>query len=304
MASSKKSKQTPRRHIVVVNVNGNLPGIGTALLQTAYDATFLKNRLIDYLVRSLEELPNPTDILAIQKVLHVQAKKVPELMMKNSDGENVYDFESNQRVDELIALLAINGSTNQMNRNRGENIVLVPAWQRPNQHETMKKFNGKESWDGFMHEFVPLGTEDPSMNVFVMPVEIKSLMINPHKENFANLNELLDKKTPDFSKHFQSEGSVCAVVVLPYVMDPMQTKLSFDLKKATKTINKHVTPGAIGCLLFFSFNDSGDGTTAVTVKCHFVSKKPRLSPNGNIDNVDMYELKFGSFRHVNKPTPE
>lgn len=298
MATNKKSEQTPRRHIVVVNVNGKLPGIGTALLQTAYDATFLKNRLIDYLVRTLEELPDSTDILAIQKILHIQANKVPELMMNNSDGEKVYDFESNQRVDELIALLAINGSTNQMNRNRGEDIVLVPAWQRPNQHKAMKKFNGKESWDGFMHEFVPLGTEDPSMNVFVMPVEIKSLMINPHKENYANLNDLLARKTPDFSRHFQSEGSVCAVVVLPYVMDPLQTSLSFDLKKATATINKHVTPGAIGCLLFFSFNDNGDGTTAVTVKCHFVSKKPRLSPNGNIENVDMYELKFGSFRHT------
>lgn len=297
MASDKESKQPPRRQIVVVNVDGNLPGIGTALLQTAYDAGFLKQRLIDYLVRSLEELPDFTDILAIQKILHIQANKVPELMLKNSDGENVYDFESNQRIDELIVLLAINGSINQLNRNRGENIVLVPAWQRPKQNAVMKKFNDKESWDGFMHEYVPLGTENPSMNVFVMPVEIKSLMINPFKENYANLNDLLDKKTPDFSKHFQSEGSICAVVVLPYVMDPSQTRLPFDLKKATETVNKHVTPGAIGCLLFFSLDDNGDGTTGVSVKCHFVSKKPRLGANGNIHNIDLYKLTFGSFKN-------
>lgn len=297
MASDKKSKQTPRKLPVVVNVTGNLPGIGTVSLQTAYDVGFFKNRLVDYLVRSLEELPDSTDILAIQKILHIQANKVPELVMKNSDGDNVYDFESNQRIDELIALIAINGSTNKLNKNRGENIVLVPAWQRPRQNAVMKKFNGKESWDGFMHEYVPLGSEDPSLNVFIMPVEIKSLMINPHKESYANLNDLLDKKTPNFSEHFQSEGSICAVVVLPYAMDPSQTGLPFDLKKATETVNNHVIPGAIGCLLFFGLNDNGDGKTTVSIKCHFVSKRPRLGANGNIDNVYMYELVFGKFKN-------
>lgn len=297
MSPYSRSEQLPHKHIVVVNVTGNLPGIGTALLQTAYDATFLKNRLIDYLERAFEELPDSRDILAAQKVLHAQANKVPELMIQKGDGEYIYDFEPNQRVDELIALLALNGSTNQMNRNRGEDIVLVPAWQRPNQGAIMKKFNGKESWDGFMHEYVPLGSEDPLMNVFIMPVEIKSLMINPTKERYANLNQLLDDKTPNFSKHFQSEGSVCAVVVLPYVMDPSQKNLSFDLKKATETINKHVTPGAIGSLLFFTFEDNGDGTTKILIKCHFVSKKPVLASNGNIENMDLYQLEFGNFNH-------
>lgn len=297
MKSNQVSKPSSNRKIVVVNVNGNLPGIGIALLQTAYDATFLKNRLIDYLVRSFEELPNPLDILAVQKILHRQAIKVPELILKNSNGENVYDFEPNQRVDELIALLSINGSTNQMNRNRGEDIVLVPAWQRPQQSSAISKFSGKESWDGFMHEFVPLGSEDPSMNVFVMPVEIKSLMVNPKKDKYENLNDLLDKKCTKFSKHFQSEGSVCAVVVLPYVMDTTQTSLPFDLKKATSTINKNVTPGAIGCLLFFSLEHEANNRIAIIVKCHFVSKKPFIAPNGNIDNVDMYQLRFGSFRN-------
>ena len=297
MTLNKKSKQPPYKHIVVVDVTGNLPGVGTALLQTAYDPTFLKDRLVEYLIRSLEALPDPTDILAVQKILHIQANKAPELMLKKSNGENIYDFESNQRIDELIALLAITGSINQMNKNHNQDIVLVPAWQRPDQNAVMKKFNGKESWDGFMHESVPLGNEVPSQNVFVVPVEIKSLMINPNKEKYSDLNDLLDKKTPSFNKHFQSEGSVCAVVVLPYVMDSSQTKLSFDLKKATKTINKHVTPDAIGCLVFFNLENDGDGTTAISIMCHFVSKKPLLGSNGNINEVALYKLKFGSFKH-------
>lgn len=297
MSWNNASVPSPQRKIVVVNVNGNLPGIGTALLQTAYDTTFLKNCLIDYLVRSFEDLHDPLDILAVQKILHTQAIKVPELMLENSNGDSIYDFEPNQRVDELIALLSINASTNQMNRNRGEDIVLVPAWQRPNQSTTIGKFSGKESWDGFMHEFVPLGAEDPSINVFVMPVEIKSLMVNPTKEKYENLNDLLDKKCTKFSKHFQSEGSVCAVVVLPYVMDVAQTSLPFDLKKASETINQYVTQGAIGCLLFFSLEYEADNRVAIIVKCHFVSKKPRVAPNGKIDNVEMYQLRFGSFRN-------
>lgn len=294
---NRQPEQPPLKRTVVVDVNGNLPGIGTVLLQTAYDAEFLKDRLIDYLVRALEELSDSSDILAIQKILHVQANKVPELMLKKTNGDDVYDFESNQRIDELVALIAINGSTNQRNKHRDLDIVLVPAWQRPKQGTVMKEFSSKESWDGFMHEFVRLGTEDPSMNVFVMPVEIKSLMMNPHKEKYANLNELLDKKMPKFSKHFQSEGSVCAVLVLPYVMDPSQTRLPFDLKQATDTLNKHVAPGAIGCLLFLNLNDNGDGTTAISVKCYFVSKNPQLGTNGKIDNVDLYNLSFGSFKH-------
>lgn len=297
MSSNKKKPKFSTRPIVVVNVTANLPDIGTALLQTAYDAAFLKKQLEDYLVRSFEELPDSSDILAIQKVLHTKAILVPELMQKNSAGEKIHDFESNQRVDELIVLIALYRSVNQRNKNRKVDIELIPAWQRPNQDEAIKKFSGKGSWDGFLHEYVPLGTEDPSLNVFVMPVEIKSLMINPHKEKYANLNELLDKKTPNFKEAFQYDQSICAVFTLPYVMDPTQTRIPFDLKQATETMNKHVPEGSIGCLLFFGFDDNGDETTTISVKCHFVSREPLIATNGNIEHVDLFELNFGTFKH-------
>lgn len=300
MVSGKRAKQlrsnSRAKRIIVINVTGNIPGVGVALLQTAYDATFLKQSISSYLVRSFESMINPMDILEIQKILHIQANKVPELLTKNRDGNNIYDFESNQRLDELMVLLAITTSTNQMNRNRGHSIMLVPAWQRPNQGIVMKRFNGKGSWDGFMHEYVPLGTDDTSVDIPLVPVEIKSLMINPNKEKYANLNDLLDKKTPDFSQHFQLEGSICAVVVMPYVMNSSETSPSFDIKKAAETINKHVTPGAIGCLLFFGLNDK-DGATTISIMCHFVSKKLLLGANGKIDHVDLFKLVFGKFEN-------
>lgn len=300
MTLMKNSNNLLQKRIIVVNVNANLPGIGFADLQTAYDASFLKQCLVEYLVRSFDELSVKTDLLSIQKILHIRANKVPELMMKNSKGNNVYDFESNQRVDELIALLTINASINQMHKNRGDDLFLVSAWQRPNQGDAIGKFSGKESWDGFLHQSVPLGTEDISTNVFVMPVEIKSLMVNPKKEKYKNLNELLVKKCTKFSKHFQSEGSICAVVVLPFVMDPSQKELKFNLRKATETINENVSKDAIACLVFFTLENDEEGKTNIFTQCYFVSKNPRLGSNGNIENAELYRLKFGSFINIDQ----
>ena len=255
----------------------------------------LKEKLSDYVIRSVEALKDTTDILSWQKILGTRAVDVPALQIKNTDESLVYDFEPNQRVGELLALLVMAATINTLNSSR--KLVLLPAWQRPKQGDAMKQFNGKDSWDGFMFDAAVYKSKQSTPGTQLMPIEIKSLMINPHKESFSSLNDLLDTKMTNFSKHFQEEGSICAVVVFPYVFDPKSTNITFDLKNATQTVNKHVTPKAVGHLLFFDMTDNGDGKTELSIKSHIVSKNPILAENGNIENVTLYKMKLGSYQH-------
>jgi hypothetical protein len=160
----------------------------------------------------------------------------------------------------------------------------------------MKLFTGKESWDGFIYEHVPLGAEKPSTKVDTIPIELKSLMINPYKDKFDSLIDLLQKKMPKFSKHFQGEGTICGVLILPYSSDPENTSLSFDLKDATEIVNEHVNFAAIGCLLFLDVKNHEDGDTVISVKCHFVNKQPLLADNGNIDNIALFDMTLAKFK--------
>lgn len=265
----------------IIDITAKVPGQSDILLQSAPDTELLKIKIGEYLERSLK-VAEKFDIATIQKILKVPAGKVKEL--------NIYKFEPNQRVDDLIGTLMIARSINQM---RGLN--FVPAWQRPKQGESVKTFTGRESWDGFIYEHVPLGTEHPSLEVKAIPIEMKSLMINPYQEKFDNLIDLLGKKMPKFGKHFTAEGSICAVMVLPYSTDQQNTSLVFDLKEATEIVNKHVIYEAIGCLLFLDIKDKNDGSTVVSIKCHFVNKQPSLAANGNIDHVSLFDMTITSF---------
>lgn len=267
----------------IIDITGKVPGKDEVLLQSAPDTEFLKFKIGEYLEQAIKSAVK-LDVATVQKILKVQASKVQEL--------NSYKFEPNQRVDDLIGTLMIARSINQM-----KGLNFVPAWQRPKQGAQMKQFTGKESWDGFIYEHVPLGTEKPSLEVKTIPIEIKSLMINPHKDKFDSLIDLLKKRIPKFSKHFKAEGTICAVMILPYSTNAEQTSLSFDLKEATEIINKHVIYEAIGCLLFLDIKDDDDGNTIVSIKCHFVNKDPKLGANGNIDHVALFDMTLAKFKN-------
>lgn len=266
----------------VVDITGKVPGKNDVLLQSAPDDQLLKICVGEYLERAIKA-EEKLDIATMQKILKARADKVKEL--------NHYKFEPNQRIDDLIGILMIARSISQ-----SKGIKFVPAWQRAKQGENMKLFTGKESWDGFIYEHVPLGAEKPSMEVDTIPVELKSLMINPYRDKFDSLIDLLQKKMPKFSKHFQGEGTICGILILPYATDPKNTSLSFDVKEATEIVNKHVNFAAIGCLLFLDIKTHEDGDTVISVKCHFVNKYPVLEENGNIENIALFDMTLAKFR--------
>lgn len=268
----------------IIDITGKVPGKDEVLLQSAPDTEFLKLKIGEYLERAIKS-EEKLDIATVQKILKARADKVKELRS--------YKFEPNQRIDDLIGTLMIARSISQ-----SKGLKFVPAWQRAKQGEHMKLFTGKESWDGFIYEHVPLGAEKPSNKVDTIPIELKSLMINPYKEDFDNLIDLLQKKMPKFSKHFQGEGTICAVLVLPYSTDPENTSLVFDLKDATEIVNEHVNFAAIGCLLFLNVKNDKDGETVISVKCHFVNKQPVLADNGNIDNIALFDMTLVKFKRV------
>lgn len=271
----------------IIDITGKVPGKSDILLQSAPDDQLLKLCVGKYLERAIRA-EETLDIAAMQKILKARADKVKELSQ--------YKFEPNQRVDDLIGTLMIARSISQ-----SKGLKFVPAWQRAKQGENMKLFTGKESWDGFIYEHVPLGVEKPSMRVDTIPIELKSLMINPYKDKFDSLIELLQKKMPKFSKHFQGEGTICGVMILPYSTDTKNTSLSFDLKDATEIVNEHVSFAAIGCLLFLDVKNHDDGDTVISVKCHFVNKQPIFAENGNISNIALFEMTLAKFKRIPNP---
>lgn len=267
----------------IININGKVPNKKDIAMQSAPDVKTLKTMLVTYLVREMKAAKSTSDVEIIQKIFGRSAKKVPELV--------AYDFESNQRVDELLATIMIAESTNALS---GAN--MIPAWQRPKQDDAMEQFTGKKSWDGFIYEHVPMAAYRDGMAAMPVPIEVKSLKIHPHKEKFADLNDLLDKKLPKFSKHFQKEATVAAVVVFPLGNSPKVGALRFDLKEATLLMNKYVANNVVGCLLFVDIQNDSDGYIDLGIKCTFVSKNPNFVDNGNIDNVKLFESKLARFK--------
>lgn len=267
----------------VINIVGKVPGKQDILMQSAPGIKTLKGLITDYLVREMRAATSISDIEIIQKIFGKYASKVPEL--------SLYNFESNQRVDELLATLMIAESTNKLS-----GAHLIPAWQQPKQDDAMEAFTGKKSWDGFIYEHVPFDKYKSGIGVTPMPIEVKSLKIHPHKEKFSDLNDLLNKKVPKFAKHFQKEGSIGAVVVFPLSNGTKEGALHFDLKEATQTMNKYVANGVVGSLLFIDILTDEEDHVNLGIKCMFVSKNPNFAANGNIDEVKLYEMRLAKFK--------
>lgn len=267
----------------IINIDGKVAGKRDIAMQSAPDFKMLKTLITNYLVREMRAAKSISDIEIVQKIFGKYAAKVPELQS--------YDFETNQRVDELLATIMIAESTNTLS---GMN--MIPAWQRPNQDDAMEEFTGKKSWDGFIYEHVPMAQYKNGMTAMPVPIEVKSLKIHPHKEAFNDLNDLLAKKLPKFSKHFQKEATIAAVVVFPLNNGTETGALQFDLKEATLEMNKYVANNVVGCLLFVDLLTDDEDYVNLGIKCTFVSKNPNFADNGNIHNVKMFESKLARFK--------
>jgi len=256
----------------IINIVGKTP-FGDLLLQSAVDTNSLHSRLISYFTRTMGEGGVLNNVAGLQKILNMQASKVREL--------DAYEFEGNQRVYEVATILMLSQSINLLCEKS-----YIPAWQRPKQGVSMKALTEKESWDGFMYE----NPDDPSIAVAIIPIEIKSTMTDPVRTGINSPDQLLIDSLPQFEKHFQSQGSVCAVFVMPY---PLRSGLRFNLKEVTIAMNKYVSQGATGCLCLLSFPKDERGVNVITLQCYLLSKDPNITPNGNIDHIDLTQMGFG-----------
>jgi hypothetical protein len=271
---------------MVINITGKVPGTEDSHeLQSIYPLNPFILSLGDYLARSLQG-HGPITIEYFQEVINKRACDADEL--------TALSFEPNQRIGELIALASFTAAVNKINeQHKSGDTDFMPAWQKPGQNESIEKFTGKGSWDGFIYKHVPLGKEDPALEVVMTGVEVKSLMINP-KTEFNNLNTLLGERMSQFSKHFQIEGSIGVVLVPPYSRGP-NAKISFDLKQATDDVNKGADK--VTCALVFIRNETKDDATTISTLTYFVSKNPKIV-NDNIDRVEMVRVPFCKFKNT------
>jgi len=269
----------------IININGLVPGKLSIGLQSAPDYKKLGKLIADYLVREIRKAGTVSDVELIQKIFGMRASRVPELA--------VYDFEPNQRVDELLTILIIAQSTNALS-----SVNMIPAWQRPNQDSAMEAFTGKKSWDGFIYEHVPFSVYKPEVAVMPIPIEVKSLKINPYKEKFTDLNDLLRKKIPKFSKYFQSEASIAAILIFPIgnSVNLRQRPISFNMIDAVAVMNQYVASNVIGCLVFVDIVTDDETYTSINLKCTFTSKDPDFANKASIHNIRLFESKLVRFQ--------
>jgi len=271
---------------LIINITGKPAGTEDSHeLQSIYPVDEFMKALGIYLARSLKDNV-PIEIAYFQKVINKKASDVDEL--------KALSFEPNQRVGELIALVSLVGAINKINKEHNiPHTNFVPAWQKAGQNDSIEKFTGKGSWDGFVYEHVPLGEEDPSIQVVMTGVEIKSLMINP-SDAFTNLNDLLTQRMPQFSGHFQIDGSLAVVLVPPY-SSASDTNISFDLKQASEDINSNA--GKVVSAIVFIDNKNDDEGTTISTLTSLVHKDPKIV-NGKIDHIEMVRVPFCKFKNT------
>jgi hypothetical protein len=272
----------------IINITGKPAGSEDSHeLQSIYPVDELMKALGIYLARSLKGYI-PIETVYFQQIINKKADEVDEL--------KALSFEPNQRVGELIALVSLVGAINKINeKHKVDHTNFVPAWQKAGQNDSIEKFTGKGSWDGFIYEHVPLGEEDPSNKVTMVGIEIKSLMVDP-KETFTNLNDLLTQRMPKFGKHFQIDGSLAVVLVPPY-SSATDNNISFDLKQASEDINGNV--GKVVSAIVFIDHKNDDNETSIATLTSLVHKDPKIV-DGNIDRVEMVRVPFCKFKNSSR----
>lgn len=259
---------------ILTNVNFKTSE-GILELQAATDIGHLQQRLIAYFEDEFHKTSSLSSYESFQKIINRKAKDISHL--------SIYDFDSDQRVGELVATLSIASTINHIH-----SMKLFPGWQRPAQHDVMEKVFGKKSWDGFMYENPMDGTDE----AFPTFVEVKSTMIDPN-EVVLTPNQLLNSRLNKYKKHFQSSDTVCAVFIMPY--SPPGSRLQFDFKEATERLNEVVAAGAMGSFCLLSFPSNESGKSVMTVHCNLVNKNPKLASNGNHENIKLGKMELAVF---------
>lgn len=277
--------------IAVLNVEGRVQS-GVVKLQVANDVGLLWHCLKTYFERAVlsdSDIINGNNALKLQSALNARAIDIPELGIVDKDNLPLYSFEANQRVIDLAAMVAIYETTRRIGHSPDH--IVRPGWQTANQFANMKNHTGEESWDGFIFS----QHKDGSSMLASVPFELKSLMTNPNEPTIGNPNDQLANKIEDFRSSFQTEGSICAVLVMPY---SDQSSLAIDLAQVASDMVPVLGEKTQGVACILSFPTDESGRLSMSLLCTIIPKDIRKM---SIDNVKkhMHEVNFGKVLSLN-----
>jgi len=249
---------------------------GKINLQAALDVKYLYQLIKNYFEKELLAKIGELSDTRLQRVLNIKAKNIPSL--------NIFTFDDDVRVIELAILIGILETLDRLG-GLSKNHIFMPAWQLPKQQSIMKAFSSKESWDGFI---VGLPKNEVG-SVIPIPIELKSLMIQPQKPVGANPNDQLKEGLKKFKRHFQHEGSINCVLVMPYTNE---NKLGIDLKTATDDLRASVSSKAASFVCLLTFPYDKNGKLSMSILFALVSQDPSFMSVYNKDKW-MCQINFG-----------
>lgn len=251
------------RKNTIENITVNTPA-GEIKLQTVDSVV-----LVDTIYKHLSSFESNIDILQLQN--EILNKKISDI-----EVFEVLDFDRDFRLWELIVLITIKETLSRIYK-----INYQISWQKPNQKELIEKLTGKGSWDGIMLDLGKDGKAD------IMPVESKSLMINPNNSQAISLNELFKIRVEENSRHFQNEGSACAILVMPYILSPTK-QLIFNFDEAIKEFNKNSSKETFKTICLLELRLQEDGAQDFIIKCHIIDSKN--------ERINVNQIQFGKLK--------
>jgi len=258
----------------ILDLIANTPK-GQVKLQSTLDVKDLYFLIKTYFETELFSDKNRLTSLRLQSTLNKRANKITSL--------NKFTFDNDLRVIEIAILIGILETLNRTG-NLNKNYIFLPAWQLPKQKITIKKIFTKESWDGF----IICLSKDKKENIAI-PLELKSLMIEPKKQVQGDLNNQLKIRLKSFKDFFQKEGSINSVLLMPYTN---KKKLIIDLKTAANDLRMSVSSKALGFLCLLTFPHLSKKRLSMSILFALVSQDPSFMSAANKDKW-MCEINFG-----------
>ena len=262
--------------VKIINLDANTPK-GKIKLQAAFDVKYLYCQIRSYFEKELLSKINTLTDARLQQILNKKAEDIP--LLKS------FTFDSDVRIIELAVLVGVLETLHRLNW-LNKKYGFLPAWQLPKKQMIRKAFSKKESWDGFI---VGLPKKE-ELKAISIPLELKTTMHNPKEKIYTNPNKQLKSllSSPKITKHFQHEGSLNGVLVMPY----SDQKLTLDLKYASDDLRKVVSPKS-GCFIsLLTFPYDGRGKPMMSILFAFVSQDPTFMSVSNKDKW-MCQINFG-----------
>ncbi|MEK7570898.1 MAG: hypothetical protein AAB553_01370 [Patescibacteria group bacterium] len=250
---------------------------GTINFQAAYDVKYLYRQIKKYFEQEL--LSNSKQLSNTEHLQNVLMKRAKDIQLLNE-----FDFDNDLRAIELAILVGVLQTTYTLGKHSTD-YTLIPSWQLPDQTIGVKAHFRKGSWDGFLLG-LPKNTAKETISI---PLELKSLMINPKISVKGNPNYQLTEGLKIYKKYFQKPASINCVLVMPY---SSETNLSIDLKKATDDLRSSISSESMGFICLLTFPYDKESKPVMSILFAMVSQDPSFMSAHN-QKEWMQQINFG-----------